>query len=72
MEQEDLVEYYRQHEGSMIELIESIPLSRNEDIPRFISFFEEQIESKAIPRFKAFEKTKNKVRLLQSEEKEWE
>jgi DnaJ family protein C protein 9 len=67
MEEEDLIDYYNQHQGSMVELIESIPLSRNEDISRFISYFEKQIESKTIPHFKAFDKTKNKVRLLKNE-----
>jgi hypothetical protein len=39
MEIEDLLNYYNDHEGDMVQLIESIPLSTNEDIPRFIFFF---------------------------------
>ena len=69
MEQEDLLEYYDQHEGHMGQLLECIPLSNNEDVPRFIAFFEEQIELETIPKHKAFDKTKNKVRPLANEEK---
>lgn len=43
MEQEDLIDFYQQHKGNMTQLIESIPLSSNEDIPRFIKFFESKI-----------------------------
>ena len=48
----------------MVQLIESIPLSVNEDVARFIQFFEDQIKSKNIVKLKHFDKTKNKVRLL--------
>lgn len=72
MEEEDLLKFYEEHEGNMVKLIESIPLSKNEDIPRFIAFFEKKIEDKVIPRHKAFDKTKKKVRLLKDEEEEWE
>ena len=51
----------------MTQLIESIPLSTNEDIPRFIKFFEDQIQAKKIVKLKNFDKTKNKVRLLKDE-----
>lgn len=43
-------------------LIESIPLSSNEDIPRFMKFFEEEIASERLHKYKAFDRTKNKVR----------
>lgn len=46
----------------MIALLEFIPLSRNEDIPRFIEFFETKIKQKAIEKFKKFDKTKAKAR----------
>jgi hypothetical protein len=48
----------------MIDLLEFIPLSTNEDIPRFIEFFETKIKEKVIEKFKKFDKTKGKVRKL--------
>jgi DnaJ family protein C protein 9 len=72
MEEEDLVSYYNDQKGSMAALIESIPLSSNEDIPRFIKFFEESIENKTLPKLKLFEKTKGKIRLLKDESAEFE
>jgi hypothetical protein len=56
----------------MVQLIESIPLSTNDDIPRFIQFFEDQIKNKTIERHKNFDKTKKKVRLLKDETKEFD
>lgn len=67
MEEEDLVNFYNEHKGNMAALIESIPLSTNEDIPRFIEFFEKAIETEKLKHFKAFDKTKGKVRLLEDE-----
>ena len=46
----------------MTTLLECIPLSRNEDIPRFISFYEQKIVDKTLKKTKFFDKTKNKVR----------
>jgi hypothetical protein len=42
-------------------------LSKNEDIPRFIKFFEERIASKSLKKYKIFDSTKEKVRLLKDE-----
>jgi len=55
----------------MVQLIESIPLSTNDDIPRFIQFFEDHIKSKKIPKYKSFDKTKNKVRHMKDETEEF-
>ena len=44
MEKEDLIDYYNSRGGDMKELLECIPLSVDEDIPRFISFFEKNIK----------------------------
>lgn len=53
-------------------LLENIPCSKNEDVPRFIEFFEEKIKDKTIKREKIFDKTKNKVRKLPDESREVE
>ncbi len=67
-----MLAYYEEHSGDMTALLECIPLSVNEDIPRFIKFFEESLASKTISKYKAFDKTKGKVRLLKDETKEFE
>jgi hypothetical protein len=51
----------------MTALLECIPLSTNQDVPRFIKFFEEAIASKTITKYKAFDRTKGKVRPLKDE-----
>lgn len=43
MEQEDLIDYYTRRAGDMTALLECIPLSSNEDVPRFLEFFELKI-----------------------------
>jgi hypothetical protein len=62
-----LLQYYEDHKGKMAQLIESIPLSSNDDVPRFIQFFEDQIKNGSIEKYKSFDKTKNKVKLLKDE-----
>lgn len=52
-------------------LLEWIPLSRNEDIPRFVDFFQKKIESKEIKKYSIFEKTKNKIKSLPDESEEF-
>lgn len=66
-EQEDLDEYINRMEGDMRKILEQIPLSKNEDIPRFIQYFEEQIKKAGAkpPQWKSkFEATKGKVKKL--------
>ena len=63
-EEEDLIDYYNNHKGDMVQLLESIPCSTNEDIPRFIEFFEQKIKEKILDSTKKFDKTKKSVRLL--------
>ena len=56
----------------MKQLIQSIPLSVNEDIPRYIAFFETMINKGQLPKFPKFATTKNKVILLRDEKEEFE
>jgi regulatory protein YycI of two-component signal transduction system YycFG len=51
----------------MAQLIESIPLSSNDDVTRFIQFFEDKIKNGSLEKYKSFDKTKNKVKLLKDE-----
>ena len=71
-EEEDLLDFYNRKNGSMIELLESIPLSRQQDVERFLEFYEEKIKEGTIKRTKKFGDTKSKVRPLPDEEEEWE
>lgn len=49
-------------------LLEHIPLSRNEDVPRFLGYFEELIDSGEIVEFiETFHKTKSNVRKVKEE-----
>jgi hypothetical protein len=64
MEEEDLIDFYTHSKGDVRLLLESIPLSVNEDIPRFVKFYEESITSKKIKNYKIFEMSKDKVFLL--------
>ncbi len=51
----------------MVELLENIPLSRDQDIERFMEFYEEKFKDKTLKKTKKFTETKNKVRLLPNE-----
>ena len=53
-------------------ILESIPLSRNEDIDRFLSFYDEMIKEKRLTEFKKYSLTRKKVKKLKNEEDEWE
>lgn len=51
-------------------LLECIMLSENEDVPRFIELIENRIMSGELKKYKIFDKTKNKVKLLKDESEE--
>lgn len=52
-------------EGDMTELLEYIPLSTEEDLPRFFEFFERKIKEGEIEDYtKKYKATKNKVRSI--------
>jgi len=70
MEIEDLVNFYEENEGDLIDILEWIPLSKNEDIDRFICIFEDLIKKKVIKKNKNYLTTKNKIRLLSEDDQE--
>jgi len=51
-------------------MLESIILSENEDIPRFVAMLEEKIKNKEIKKYANFDKTKSNVKLLPDESEE--
>lgn len=70
-EKEDLMDYYWDYEGDMDGLLECIPLSKVEDVPRFIEYFDSQIKSGEIDEFiEVFNETKGTIRELKCEEDE--
>jgi len=54
----------------MTTILECIPLSRNEDVSRFLEKYEELFVAEKIKILKAYNKTKNNIRLLAEEEEE--
>ena len=71
-EKDDLLKFYKEQKGDMRKLLQHIMCSKNEDIPRFIQFFEEQINEKVIEKTAKFDGTKSKIIKLPEEEKEAE
>lgn len=51
-------------------MLESIILSRNEDVERFVNLIEEKIKSKELKKYKNWDKTKNEIVLLPDESEE--
>lgn len=49
-------------------LLETIILSKNEDIPRFLKFYDQQIEEEKIPNFRAYTISRTKIRKLNTEQ----
>ena len=69
-EQEDLLAFYEENEGDISGILEHIMCSENEDLPRFVKFFEENIKLKVIQNTKAFEISKTHVTMLKDEKAE--
>ncbi len=70
MEEEDLIEYYEEYKGDMTNILEFIPLSTNDDIKRFIKFYDKCIKDKKIKKLKNFTRTKKNIKLLESDDEE--
>ena len=69
-ERQDLIQYYEEFEGDMTKILEFIMCSRNEDLPRFIEFFDSQIASKELVEYPAYKRTKGKVDMMPDEKAE--
>ena len=44
-EQDDLIEFYEEHEGDVTNILQHIICSTNEDLPKYMEFFDAQIKS---------------------------
>ena len=65
-EKEDLINYYNENRGDMKCLLEWIPLSKNEDVERYMKVYENLFKSKKLKNNKKFEETKDKVKSRRS------
>ncbi|EAR85979.2 DnaJ domain protein (macronuclear) [Tetrahymena thermophila SB210] len=70
MEEEDLINFYNENDGDLTTILECIPLSRNEDVDRFLQKYEELFKANKLKKTKAFAKTKSKIILLEEDEEE--
>lgn len=66
-EQEDLVAFYEENEGNITTILECIMCSENDDLPRFIEFYESQIAKGELEAYPAFSKSKNEVVMMEDE-----
>lgn len=69
MEQEDLLNFYKQFDGDVTKLLEHIPYSTNNDVDRFLKFFDEQIEKGSIKTSKKYGKTRTNIQLMPEKKK---
>lgn len=63
-EKQDIINYYNNHNGSMIKILEHIFFSGNKDIPRLIKIIEQCFEDKLLVKNSNYVKTKSKIKLL--------
>lgn len=64
MEKEDLIDFYNENSGDLRSLLESIPLSTNEDISRYLDIYEQLFQNKILIKNKNFLNTKSKIRKI--------
>ena len=60
------------NKGDISKILETVILSRNEDIERFIDLIEKEIKNGKIEKFKKFNSSKKKIKLLKEEIEESE
>ncbi|CAD8208272.1 unnamed protein product [Paramecium octaurelia] len=66
-EENDLIEFYNKNSGNVKCLLENIILSKNEDIPRFLEFYDEMIKQKKITDYKIYQTSRNKIKTLRED-----
>ena len=69
-EEEDLINFYKSNDGDIKKILEWIPFSKNEDVPRYIKIYEKLFKNKTLTKNKKFEESKNKVELLKEDAEE--
>ncbi|CAD8085978.1 unnamed protein product [Paramecium primaurelia] len=66
-EENDLIEFYNKNSGNVKCLLENIILSKNEDIPRFLEFYDEMIKQKKITDYRIYQISRNKIKTLRED-----
>ncbi|CAD8188985.1 unnamed protein product [Paramecium octaurelia] len=66
-EEKDLIEFYNKNSGNVKCILENIILSKNEDIPRFLEFYDRMIKQKKITDYKIFQTSRNKIKTLRED-----
>ena len=66
-EESDLINFYKKYDGDVRGILEHIIASSNDDIPRFIEYYERMFSEKTLEKTKKFEKTKKEIKLLPDE-----
>lgn len=61
---------YNRNKGDVTLILESIILSENEDVDRFVALIEEKIQNGELKKYKNWDKTKDKIVLLPDESEE--
>lgn len=69
-EKEDLISFYEEMEGDISTILQCIMCSENEDLPRYIAFYEQAILSEDIERTALFTVSKGRVVTLEDETSE--
>ena len=69
-EKQDLLDFYEENDGDITGILECIMCSENEDLPRFVKFFEESFKLNLIEKTEAYEISKDKVSLMEDEKSE--
>lgn len=47
-------------------------MSRNEDVERYLAFFDDAVKEKKLKEYKIYSKSRGKIKLLAAEDDEWE
>ncbi|CAK92623.1 unnamed protein product (macronuclear) [Paramecium tetraurelia] len=66
-EEKDLIEFYNKNSGNVKCILENIILSKNEDIPRFLEFYDRMIKQKKITDYKIYQTSRNKIKTLRED-----
>jgi DnaJ homolog subfamily C member 9 len=66
-EEQDLLDYYLDREGDITHILEEIICSSNDDVARFLGFFDKAIEEGKITSTKKFTKSRGSIKLLPDE-----
>jgi len=66
-EKEDLMAFYEENNGDITTILQCIMCSENEDLPRFIAFFEASIARGDLEATQLFKESKDRVEVLEDE-----